>query len=100
VVIAAVAMAMTAADGYLGEMGTIIDTESNYSFTEETGRIVIWTRGLGYLKEQPYAGVGNFARAVEEPDLRRVGAQVPAQALQTPASKCSSSWACPTSSYE
>ncbi len=78
-----VVMALVAPDGYLDKMRSIVDTESNYNFTEETGRIAIWKRGLGYLAAQPMSGVGisNFARAQwEHPTFTATGAQVPAQA--------------------
>lgn len=83
VAVAVVAMAVAAPEGYLDKMGTIVDTESNYNFTEETGRIAIWKRGLGYLADQPFAGVGigNFARAQwEHPTFTATGAQLPTQA--------------------
>jgi O-antigen ligase len=83
VVAAVLAMAVVAPAGYMDKMRSIFDSQTNYNFTEETGRIAIWTRGLGYLAERPLSGVGigNFARAQwENPTFTETGAQVPAQA--------------------
>lgn len=80
---AVVVMAVVAPAGYLDKMRSIVDSDNNYNFTDETGRIAIWTRGLGYLSERPLTGVGigNFGRAQwEKPTFSLTGAQIPAQA--------------------
>jgi O-antigen ligase len=45
-------------------MGTIA-SDADYNRTAETGRLQIWTRGIGYMLDHPLLGVGpgNFQRA-------------------------------------
>lgn len=83
VALASVVMAVAAPPGYIAKMGTIFDQEGDYNFTEQTGRIAIWKRGLGYLAEHPLTGVGigNYGRAQwENPVYTETGAQLPVQA--------------------
>lgn len=53
-----------ASDQYWAQMGTVL-SDSDYNRTEETGRIQIWQRGVGYMLENPLLGVGpnNFGAA-------------------------------------
>jgi len=39
-------------------LGTMLNPSEDYNLTSETGRIQVWSRGMGYLKEHPLAGVG------------------------------------------
>lgn len=39
-------------------LGTMLNPSEDYNLTSETGRVQVWTRGIGYLKEHPVAGVG------------------------------------------
>ncbi len=65
VAVGTVAFAVFAPDGYWRQMSTILSVEEDYNFTDDTGRIQIWKRGLGYVLEYPVLGVGpdNFVRA-------------------------------------
>jgi O-antigen ligase len=47
----------TASDRYWEQMGSIV-SETDYNFTEETGRIQVWRRGVGYMLQSPIFGVG------------------------------------------
>jgi O-antigen ligase len=62
---AVVTLAVAAPDGYWEVMGTILNPEEDYNMTSDTGRMAIWTRGLGYVAAYPVFGVGpdNFIRA-------------------------------------
>src|SRR5262249_21341801 len=53
-----------ATDRYWTQMGTIL-SETDYNQTEETGRLQIWQRGVGYIAQYPLFGVGadNFQAA-------------------------------------
>jgi len=48
----------TASDQYWTQMQTIISPKHDYNLTAEEGRIKIWERGLGYMKDNPVFGVG------------------------------------------
>jgi O-antigen ligase len=63
--VATAVIAVAAPDGYWGQMSTILHPSQDYNLTEETGRMAIWTRGIGYVAEYPILGVGpdNFIRA-------------------------------------
>jgi O-antigen ligase len=62
-IVAAVVLA-TASDHYWEQMGTIT-SEDDYNHTSETGRLQIWSRGIGYMTANPLLGVGpgNFPAA-------------------------------------
>jgi O-antigen ligase len=53
-----------ASDRYWTQMGTIM-ADNDYNHTEETGRMKIWQRGIGYMLQFPVFGVGpnNFNAA-------------------------------------
>ena len=54
-----------APDGYWQLMASLLEPTADYNVTSETGRVAIWTRGLGYVAQFPVLGVGpdNFIRA-------------------------------------
>jgi O-antigen ligase len=54
----------TASAQYWDQMGTIL-SDTDYNRTEETGRLQIWSRGIGYMLQDPILGLGpdNFAAA-------------------------------------
>lgn len=54
----------TASDQYWQQMGTIL-SDSDYNRTQESGRLQIWSRGMGYMLDNPLFGVGpgNFQAA-------------------------------------
>lgn len=53
-----------ASERYWAQMGTIL-SKTDYNQTEETGRLQIWERGIGYVMTHPILGVGvdNFGAA-------------------------------------
>jgi O-antigen ligase len=55
---------LTASDQYWQQMSTIT-SDADYNHTSETGRLQIWSRGVGYMLQNPLLGVGpgNFATA-------------------------------------
>jgi O-antigen ligase len=54
----------TASDQYWEQMGTIA-SDADYNHTNESGRLHIWRRGVGYMMDNPIFGVGagNFQAA-------------------------------------
>jgi O-antigen ligase len=52
-------------DSYWERMRTIVHTEKDYNSTSQTGRLQIWSRGIGYMLQNPVFGVGldNFSTA-------------------------------------
>ena len=60
----AVILLMTASDHYWEQMGTIT-SDADYNHTSESGRLQIWSRGIGYMLDNPVLGVGpgNFQTA-------------------------------------
>jgi probable O-glycosylation ligase (exosortase A-associated) len=60
----ALMLVATASDQYWRQMGTIM-SDTDYNQTEETGRLRIWRRGVGYMLQYPAFGVGpgNFQTA-------------------------------------
>jgi len=54
----------TASDQYWTQMGTIV-SDTDYNRTDESGRVQIWRRGIGYMFRNPVFGVGpgNFQAA-------------------------------------
>jgi O-antigen ligase len=54
----------TASDQYWTQMGTIL-SDADYNRTDESGRMHIWRRGIGYMFSHPVFGVGpgNFQAA-------------------------------------
>ena len=59
-----VVLLATASDRYWKQMGTILSDE-DYNRTDESGRLQIWSRGVGYMFQNPILGVGpnNFQAA-------------------------------------
>lgn len=53
------------AEPFWDRMATIVDIEEDYNVTAETGRLQIWKRGLGYVRDRPVLGLGldNFRAA-------------------------------------
>ena len=60
----AIVVAGTASDQYWTQMGTIL-SDADYNRTDESGRMQIWRRGIGYMFRHPVLGVGpgNFQAA-------------------------------------
>jgi putative inorganic carbon (hco3(-)) transporter len=54
----------TASNRYWQQMGTIL-SDADYNRTDESGRLQIWNRGVGYMFRYPFLGVGpnNFGAA-------------------------------------
>lgn len=62
--IVALVVVGTASDQYWVQMGTIL-SDADYNRTDESGRMQIWRRGVGYMFRNPVFGVGpgNFQAA-------------------------------------
>jgi len=62
--IVALVVVGTASDQYWTQMGTIL-SDADYNRTDESGRMQIWRRGIGYMFRYPVFGVGpgNFQAA-------------------------------------
>ena len=62
--IVALVVVGTASDQYWTQMGTIL-SDADYNRTDESGRMQIWRRGIGYMFRNPVLGVGpgNFQAA-------------------------------------
>jgi O-antigen ligase len=60
----ALLLVATASEQYWRQMGTIL-SDTDYNQTEESGRVQIWRRGVGYMLQYPVLGVGpgNFQMA-------------------------------------
>ncbi|PYN23720.1 MAG: hypothetical protein DMD99_13395, partial [Candidatus Rokuibacteriota bacterium] len=54
----------TASDQYWEQMSTIL-SDRDYNVTDESGRLQVWRRGVGYMLQYPLLGVGpnNFPTA-------------------------------------
>jgi O-antigen ligase len=63
-VLVALIVVGTASDQYWEQMGTIM-SDADYNRTDESGRMQIWLRGVGYMMRHPLLGVGpnNFRTA-------------------------------------
>ena len=59
-----VVLVATASEQYWEQMETIT-SDADYNHTSETGRLQIWSRGIGYMIANPFLGVGpdNFPTA-------------------------------------
>jgi O-antigen ligase len=68
-VIGAVAAALALAVGgqaYMSRLRTIIQPTQDYNWSEETGRLAIWARGVDYVARRPLVGLGlNAFRTAE-----------------------------------
>jgi O-antigen ligase len=53
----ALTLLLSASDQYWHQMSTIL-ADSDYNHTDESGRLQIWRRGVGYMLDQPILGVG------------------------------------------
>jgi O-antigen ligase len=62
--VVALVLLATASPQYWTQMSTIL-SDADYNHTEESGRMQIWSRGLGYMLQFPVFGVGpnNFGMA-------------------------------------
>ena len=60
----AIVVVAAASERYWSQMSTIL-SDTDYNRTEETGRMQIWSRGIGYALSHPVLGVGpdNFPAA-------------------------------------
>ena len=58
-------LSATASDRYWTQMQTIVRPHEDYNLSDETGRVKIWKRGIGYMLDRPAVGVGmgNFQTA-------------------------------------
>ena len=65
VLMIAVVFGAAASDSYWERMRTILHPHEDYNLTAGTGRWQVWSRGLGYMLDNPLLGVGagSFATA-------------------------------------
>jgi len=56
-VLIGLALVLSASDQYWRQMSTIL-ADTDYNHTDESGRLQIWRRGIGYMIDQPLLGVG------------------------------------------
>ena len=58
--VGAVALVVAAVAGprFWNQMQTMLAPETDYNVTASTGRLQIWKRGLGYMRDRPLLGVG------------------------------------------
>jgi putative inorganic carbon (HCO3(-)) transporter len=72
-----VTLSMAGTDKYWALMGTIRNPSEDYNFTEAGGRIAVWKRGIGYVRQHPVLGVGieNFNTAEGQSELNRARAK-------------------------
>lgn len=68
IVVGAVAMWRLGPQTFRDRVGSLGSLESDYNTNTEDGRLAIWGRGLGYLKDHPVLGVGpnNMSQAEGE----------------------------------
>jgi O-antigen ligase len=64
----------TATDQYWEQMSTIA-SDTDYNHTEESGRLQIWSRGVGYMLSNPLLGVGPGNFGVAEGTLSPMAAR-------------------------
>jgi O-antigen ligase len=59
------AFVVTASDEFWQRVDNVVESETDYNLTSPTGRIQVWKRGIGYMLDRPFVGVGagNFATA-------------------------------------
>jgi O-antigen ligase len=57
-VLAAVLALAVGGHAYVSRLGTILQPSLDYNWSEETGRLAIWRRGLGYVADRPVLGLG------------------------------------------
>ncbi len=65
ILIPAAALFLAAPAGYWDQMNTIRHPQEDYNWNDETGRMLLWQRGMEYMMSRPLTGIGidNFARA-------------------------------------
>jgi O-antigen ligase len=56
---------LSAPEGYMQQMETILHPTQDYNYDATSGRLEIWKRGMGYMLSRPLTGIGidNFQRA-------------------------------------
>lgn len=65
VVVMVIGMAWSAPPGYWDQMLTVLHPKADYNWTSTTGRKEVFKRGMGYMIQNPFTGIGvdNFPRA-------------------------------------
>lgn len=54
----AVVVVVVAGPAFWQQMSTMLAPSTDYNITSETGRLQVWKRGIGYVKDRPFFGVG------------------------------------------
>ncbi len=60
VAVVTIALAISAPQGYWEQMKTLANPTRDYNWSSEDGRVQIARRGLGYMLQRPFFGVGIF----------------------------------------
>lgn len=65
VVVAGSALVLTAPPGYWEQMASMTAPKDDYNWTSAYGRRRVWSRGIGYMMQNPLTGIGihQFGRA-------------------------------------
>ena len=69
-------LGLLATGQYWDLMQTMMHPQSDYNFTDPSGRIGVWTRGLGYVKEHPLLGVGVGSFPIAEGTVSEIGREL------------------------
>jgi O-antigen ligase len=70
----AVVLVSTASEQYWTQMSTIM-SDADYNQTEENGRLQIWSRGIGYMVDNPVLGLGPGNFQIAEGTLSAIAAR-------------------------
>lgn len=66
-------VAVLGTDKYWTQMSTILHPTADYNWSDTQGRIEVWKRGMGYVKQRPVLGVGVGSYPVAEGTLSDIG---------------------------
>jgi len=62
-------------DKYWKQMSTILTPTADYNWTDPQGRRAVWTRGVGYVADNPVLGLGVGAYPIAEGTLSEISQQ-------------------------
>lgn len=66
---------MIGSDKYWEQMSTILHPTADYNWTDPQGRRAVWSRGMGYVAQNPVFGLGVGAYPVAEGTISAIGQQ-------------------------
>ncbi len=74
---------LVAGPKYWALMGSILTPEQDYNTSAESGRMLVWERGIGYMAGHPITGVGANAFSVAEGTISEIaGRQLEGQGVK------------------